>query len=199
MTAGRKRGFDKEKALKAAMLVFWEKGYAGASLADLTTSMGINKPSLYAAFGNKEQLHRRALELYSEHYGRPNLSILLDDSLPVRGRLEIFLESVARTQFDQDLPGGCLVSSCVSETASGTLPADTVDEVKSMRVMTENTLIECFDKAKASGELNKDFDSKINAVLIGLMIHGSAVMARSGKPLEEVRAAFALSLAGMDL
>lgn len=181
------------------MLVFWEKGYAGASLADLTASMGINKPSLYAAFGNKERLHRRALELYAKQYGGAHLTILQDESLPIRERLEKFLDAVARMQFNQGLPRGCLVSSSVSETASGTLPANTVGEVKSMQVLTENRLIECFDEAKASGELGQDFDSRSNAVLIGLLIHGSAVMARSGKPVEEVRKAFALSLAGLDL
>jgi len=197
VVAGRKREFDKEKALQAAMLVFWEKGYAGASLADLTANMGINKPSMYAAFGNKEQLHRCALEWYGKHYGEKNLEILRDESKPSGERLEIFLESVARMQFDKNLPGGCLVSSSVSETASGTLSADTIGEVKNMQVLTENRLIEFFDKAKANGELDQNFNSKNNALLIALLIHGSAIMARSGKRIEEVRAAFALSLAGL--
>jgi AcrR family transcriptional regulator len=197
MAAGRKREFDKEQALKAAMLVFWEKGYAGASLTDLTASMGINKPSLYAAFGNKEHLHRRALELYGKHYGGSNLRILQDETIPVRQRLEKFLDAIAVMQFDKDLPGGCLVSSCVSETAGGIIPADTVGEVKSMQVFTENRLIEFFDKTKANGELGEAFDSSNNAVLIGLLIHGSAIMARSGKQIDEVRAAFALALEGL--
>ena len=199
VTAGRKREFDKEQALKAAMLVFWEKGYAGASLAELTARMGINKPSLYAAFGNKEQLHRCALGLYGKQYGGSNLAILQDDSLRVRERLEKFLDAVVCMQFDEDLPKGCLVSSSASETASGSLPADTIDEVKSMQVLTENRLIECFDQARVKGELSQEFDSRSNAVLIVLLIHGSAVMARSGKPIEEIRAAFALALTGLDL
>jgi AcrR family transcriptional regulator len=197
MVAGRKREFDKEKALKAAMLVFWEKGYAAASLTDLTASMGINKPSMYAAFGNKEQLHRSALEMYGKHYGEKNLEILKDESKPVGERLEHFLESIACMQFDKNLPRGCLVSSSVSETASGNLSKDTIIEVKDMQVLTENMLIEFFDKAKASGELGKNFNSKTNAVLIGLLIHGSAIMARSGKRIEEVRAAFALAMVGL--
>src|SRR5687767_7385115 len=63
---GRPRGFDEKKALDAALDVFWRKGYEGASLSDLTDAMGINRPSLYAAFGNKEALFRRVLEHYAE-------------------------------------------------------------------------------------------------------------------------------------
>ena len=62
MTSGRKREFDAEIALEAAMQVFWQKGYTGASLTDLIDSMGINKPSMYRAFGNKEALFVKALK-----------------------------------------------------------------------------------------------------------------------------------------
>src|SRR5580658_8032812 len=63
---GRPRCFCEEDALEAAMRVFWEKGYEGASLTDLTEAMGINRPSLYATFGDKEALFRRAMQRYAE-------------------------------------------------------------------------------------------------------------------------------------
>ena len=66
MTAGRPREFDYEKALDQAMRVFWEKGYEGTSLPDLTQAMGINRPSLYASFGNKEELYKKALNRYAQ-------------------------------------------------------------------------------------------------------------------------------------
>ena len=137
MTAGRKREFDEDQALKAAMQLFWEKGYAGTSMADLTTRMGINKPSLYAAFGNKEQLHRRALELYGKRYGGANLAILQDQGLPAGERLEKFLDAVVRMQFDENLPMGCLVTACAGEAAGGTMPEENADEVKGMQSMAE--------------------------------------------------------------
>src|SRR2546422_11461457 len=63
---GRPRAFDVEKALDLALRVFWEKGYEGTALSDLTEAMGINRPSLYAAFGNKEALFRKALDRYAD-------------------------------------------------------------------------------------------------------------------------------------
>src|ERR1700704_2217328 len=65
-TTGRPRSFDLDKALDAAMQVFWQKGYEGASLSDLTHAMGVNRPSLYAAFGDKETLFRKALDRYTK-------------------------------------------------------------------------------------------------------------------------------------
>src|SRR5687768_6308442 len=62
---GRPREFDADDALDKAMRVFWRKGYLGASLSDLTSAMGINRPSLYAAFGNKEELFRQAVLRYT--------------------------------------------------------------------------------------------------------------------------------------
>src|ERR1700748_2804243 len=63
-TPGRPRSFDKRKAVDPGVRVFWRKGYEGASLADLTSAMGIEKPSMYAAFGDKEQLFRVVLDHY---------------------------------------------------------------------------------------------------------------------------------------
>ena len=63
---GRPRGFDEDAALEAAMRVFWQKSYEGTSIADLTEAMGINRSSLYAAFGDKESIFRRAMERYRE-------------------------------------------------------------------------------------------------------------------------------------
>src|SRR5271170_3346159 len=66
MKPGRPRGFCIDTALDRAMTVFWRQGYEGASLADLTAAMGINSPSLYAAFGSKEGLFRAVLERYDD-------------------------------------------------------------------------------------------------------------------------------------
>lgn len=69
VAVGRPREFDPDLALQKALEVFWKKGYEGASLPDLTEAMGINKPSIYATFGNKEQLFLKAIELYETQVG----------------------------------------------------------------------------------------------------------------------------------
>jgi AcrR family transcriptional regulator len=65
-TRGRPRSFDRDKALQAAITVFWEQGFEGASMAALTRAMGINAPSLYGCFGSKEELFEEAVTRYQD-------------------------------------------------------------------------------------------------------------------------------------
>src|SRR5213083_579727 len=104
---GRPRAFDPDTALDRAMHVFWAKGYEGASLSDLTRAMRINRPSLYAAFGNKEQLFRKVLDRYVDgplaYFGKaltaPN----------ARDVIEQIFFGAARMASDPRLPAGCLM------------------------------------------------------------------------------------------
>src|SRR5579862_265007 len=105
-TIGRPRAFDLEKALHRAMQVFWRKGYLGTSLSDLTEAMGINRPSLYAAFGNKKALFRRAVERYFQ-----GPATYLQDALKeptARAVVERLLHGVVDLVTDPKLPRTCL-------------------------------------------------------------------------------------------
>src|SRR5215831_2183709 len=109
MPSGRTREFDVNEALDRALAVFWARGYEGATLPELTRAMGINRPSLYAAFGNKEQLFRRALDRYqtgpqsflTEALGKPT----------ARAVVEAILSGFVGMQRDRDRARGCLIVS----------------------------------------------------------------------------------------
>src|SRR6478735_12078018 len=110
-TRGRPREFDVEEALAAALRVFWTKGYEGSSLTDLTEAMGITRPSLYAAFGNKEELFKRALDLYESEklaYVRSAL-----DAPSARGVAQRLLEGTIQN-ITSDCPGCLGVIASVS-------------------------------------------------------------------------------------
>ena len=106
MAMGRPREFDVDKALDLALQVFWRKGYEGASMADLTETMGITKPSLYAAFGNKEELFRKALDRYVDGPGGYFQVALAKPT--IRAVVEHLLFEAADAVTDPDHPPGCL-------------------------------------------------------------------------------------------
>src|SRR5918996_4164529 len=105
---GRPRSFDRAAALRRAMEVFWAKGYDGASLSDLTAAMGINSPSLYAAFGSKEGLFREAVALYGATEGT-EIWEALPQAPTAREAIERFLRASALSFTRPDRPAGCLV------------------------------------------------------------------------------------------
>src|ERR1700680_2711046 len=103
---GRPRAFDAEKALDRAMQVFWRKGYLGTSLSDLTDAMGINRPSLYAAFGNKKSLFRKVLDRYAK-----GPSVYLSEALrepTARAVVERLLHGVVDLLTDPHTPTTCM-------------------------------------------------------------------------------------------
>src|SRR5207342_638017 len=107
MTPGRPRGFDIDEALDCALEVFWRRGYEGASLPDLTEAMGINRPSLYAAFGNKEALFRKAVDRYVDSTSAHVRGALEEPT--ARGVVErLFSGSVALIT-DPGNPRGCFL------------------------------------------------------------------------------------------
>src|SRR6201992_1639640 len=95
MTRGRPREFDREKALQAAMLVFWRKGFLATSMNDLCEAMEIRSPSLYAAFGSKENLYIQAVERYRSTF-EPLLWQVLDGGATARESVEATLLQAAR-------------------------------------------------------------------------------------------------------
>ncbi|MFC8663579.1 MULTISPECIES: TetR/AcrR family transcriptional regulator [Streptomyces] len=180
---GRPRGFDADEALERAMLVFWEHGYEGASLASLTNAMGISTTSMYAAFGNKEALFRRALERYTEGPSA-YLPRALEEPTAL-GVATAILAGTVRTTTRPAQPNGCLgVQSALSVSDSG-------QEVRDLLVVWRDngyTLIrERFQQAVDEGDLPPETDPGLLARHLTALGYGIAVQAASGVGRDELQ------------
>src|SRR5271163_5132579 len=149
MPSGRVRQFDADVALDRALEVFWARGYEGATLPELTKAMGINRPSLYAAFGNKEQLFRKALDRY-----QTGPMSFLTDALgkpTARSVVEAIFSGFIRMQRHRDKARGCLV---VSGALACSNEAETVRrELAQLRQAVVAVLRERFKRAMQEGDL----------------------------------------------
>ena len=191
MAMGRPRAFNKDEALDRAMELFWRKGYEGASLSDLTKAMGINPPSLYAAFGNKEGLLKAALDRYLE-----KRSAFLDDVLAAptaRESAERMLRGTADLLTDPRNPPGCLLLQ--GGLACGAGAEAVPSELACRRAAGEDALRTRFERAKAEGDLPGATDPGVLARFISAVVQGMGVQAAAGATRAELTAIAELSLA----
>lgn len=181
MKAGRPRSFNVPKSLDSAMNVFWRKGYEGASLADLTAAMGINSPSLYAAFGSKEGLFRAVLNRYDDK--RQEFLDRVLSAPTVREVARLFLEGVADYAADpKNLPGCLLIQSGL------TCSDDAVPrEVARHRAEKEKALAERFERGHRDGDLPRSADAASLARYVMTVSNGMAVQAAAGATAEDLR------------
>jgi len=177
---GRPRAFDPDVALDRAMHVFWAKGYEGAALSDLTQAMRINRPSLYAAFGNKEQLFRKVLDRYMDgpvaYFGKalaaPKARAVVE---------EIFLGTARMA--DPRIPAGCLMVQ--GALACG--DASVRNEVAARRAAVEGALRRRLQRAKREGDLPKNSDPGDLARYVMTVVRGMAVQSAGGASSDQLR------------
>jgi AcrR family transcriptional regulator len=173
---GRPREFDADEALAAALRVFWVKGYEAASLNDLTEAMGITRPSLYAAFGNKEALFRKALDLYE----REKLAYVGEalEAPTSRQVLERLLRGALAMQTNECEPKGCLriIGSVICAAESETIRADLMQRRRS----SEDALCARFERAMAEGDLPPGSNVSGLCAHVVAILQGLALQARSG-------------------
>ena len=191
MAVGRPRAFDMNEALDRAMEVFWRKGYEGASLVDLTAAMGINSPSLYAAFGNKEGLFRAVLDRYDQTRAGFLTDVL--EAPTAREAAARFLRGVADRATDPDDPPGCLLVQ--SGLSCGDAAAKIPEELARHRAGAELTLRERFECAKSQGDLPKDADPAALARYLVAVSNGMCVQASSGTARKDLRQVAEMALA----
>ena len=185
MKAGRKRSFDKQVVLDQAMRLFWENGYSGTSLSDLTTTLGINKPSLYAAFGNKEHLFKASIEHYMQHYGEPLMKKLLEpETAPLSQRVKAYLHATALLITNPELPKGCMLVKSSCEAGSEAVPEEITKSLTEMKNSHKEVLCAFFSNEQAQGKLSKKQDATQIASYITVVLYGMGALASSGASIK---------------
>ncbi len=176
------RRFSADSALDAAMKVFWTKGFAGASLNDLTEAMGITRPSLYAAFGNKEALFFKALELY-QSLRKDYLSNALQ-APTAWDVFEALLRGTLRTQLDEGQPRGCFM------VLNGMLAGDEArpirDEILRLQAVGRGLLAARFERAQREGDLLPTVDAGGLARFVQSLMHGIIMQGAAGASPSEL-------------
>jgi AcrR family transcriptional regulator len=182
ITRGRPREFCVDDALAKALRIFWTKGYEGTSLNDLTEAMGITRPSLYAAFGNKEALFRKALDLYEreklEYVGRA-----LNEPT-ARGVAEVLLRGAVDNASSTNEPRGCL--GVITSVACGEEGQSIREDVLERGKIAKRALIERFERAKKEGDLPADVEVESLTNLLYAIVQGVCIQAGSGATRNEL-------------
>jgi AcrR family transcriptional regulator len=192
---GRPRAFDEEAALDAAMCVFWEKGYEGTSLDDLTEAMQINRSSLYSTFVDKENLFRRVIERYQA--GPLSYIHQALHQPTARAAVENLLRSTVRFLNDASHPRGCL--SLQGGMACGTGNEEVNQAMLDWRNQGLLFIQKRMQRAKAEGDLAKDVDPKDLARLVVILLNGLSVQAVNGATVAEMNRAVELAIKSLPL
>lgn len=179
----RPRAFCEETALDRALEVFWRSGYEGTSISRLTEAMGINRPSLYATFGNKEELFQKALDRY---VSLKNDYIARAMAEPTARRMvEKLLHDAAEVLTDASHPVGCMAVqgalTCSEETER------VRDELAQIRASFEARIRRRFEEERHDGRLPSDTDPDLLARFVTTISHGMSVQANGGATCEQLR------------
>lgn len=174
---GRPRILDREIGLQAAARLFWERGYEGTSIADLTRAMGVTPPSLYAMFGSKEELYRQALDHTIERESKRRCEALQGE-MSAYDALAFYLYDVAQGITDPENPSGCIISTAVLQHAEEN---ETVARDVAARRETAIQFIKArFERAVCEGELPAGTDTDSLARFYSAVVQGMSAQACDG-------------------
>ncbi|WP_035715565.1 TetR/AcrR family transcriptional regulator [Azorhizobium doebereinerae] len=192
---GRPRAFDRDVALRRAMEVFWAQGYEGASVGDLTAAMGIERPSLYGAFGCKEALFREAVELYGrEESGATGRALAREPT--ARAAVAAMLRDNAAVYVEPGKPPGCLV---VLAALVGTPESAPVRQaLAERRARVRAAIAARVRQGMAEGDVSRDADPDAIAAFYGTVLHGLSLQARDGMAKEDLLAICEAAMAAWD-
>ncbi|WP_068496632.1 TetR/AcrR family transcriptional regulator [Paenibacillus kribbensis] len=191
----RPREFDEEQALDAAMQIFWEKGYEATSLSDLTSKMGIQRPSIYAAFGDKKQLFEAALRKYTQSHAA-RVRAKLQRCSSVKEAFHHFFTEVVSEEYEGDSNRGCFCINTMVELA----PHDEKFEVltREHQMYLSAVFQETIERGIQSGELEAALDARALAHTMVSLLIGITVMMKSRPARSFVDQAVATALMLLD-
>jgi AcrR family transcriptional regulator len=186
---GRPRSFDRDAALDKAMLAFWEHGYEATSIADLTRTLGIGAPSLYAAFGDKRKLFDEVVVVYGGRYG-DFAAVAFAEEPTARAAIGRVLHEAAEIYTDPAHPPGCMVISAAVNTTSQEV-ADALRERRNANLRMFESRIRA---DIAAGNLPAGTDARALARYAGAVLQGMSQQSRDGAGREELEAVAELAM-----
>lgn len=190
-TRGRPRAFDRDQALRTAMLAFWARGFESVSTTELAGGMGISQSSLYAAFGDKKSLFREAVAYYGEHEGSIARRALAGPGT-ARQAVEGMLRESADRFTDRALPSGCMVVLAATNATSDNAPVQ--EFASDLRRRDEGALRDRLAGAVADGELPPAADPAALATYFHSVLYGLSIQARDGRGRAELHAVIDLAM-----
>ncbi|MFO1446134.1 TetR/AcrR family transcriptional regulator [Bacillus sp. Bva_UNVM-123] len=172
----RQREFDEDRALDDAMQIFWEKGYKATSLSDLTATMGIQRPSLYSAFGDKEKLFEAALRKYTKMHAT-YIRTKLQNNQSVKEAFRTFFEELVEDEYKESPSKGCFCINTMVELA----PHDEKFEILTREHQMYLSVIfqETIATGISSGELDSSLNAKMLAQTLVVSLIGLTVLLKS--------------------
>ena len=193
---GRPRGFDRDQALRKAMEVFWERGYEGTSLSDLTDAIGIERPSLYSAFGCKEALFREAIDLYNRTES-PAAQKMLASAVTTRRAISAMLHNYAENYTRPGKPPGCMI---VLAALLGTPQNRKVrDHLAGHRRQSHEALRRRIEAGKKAGDVPQSADAAAIAGFYSTILEGLSIKARDGASRKVLTAIIDGAMASWDV
>ncbi|TMV49971.1 TetR/AcrR family transcriptional regulator [Paenibacillus mesophilus] len=187
----RPRAFDEEKALDAAMQLFWEKGYEATSLSDLTSAMGIQRPSIYSAFGDKKELFEAALRKYTQFHSS-YVRAQLHNASSVKEAFRSFFEGIVAENDEEVINRGCFCINVMVELA----PHDAKFEIltREHQMYLSAIFQETIERGIRSGELDHDLNAKETARTLVISLIGLTVLMKSRPERSFVESSVAMLL-----
>lgn len=181
---GRPRGFDRDQALTRALDVFWRRGYELASVAELCSAMGVNPPSLYAAFGNKSKLFLEAVDFYEHRYWDATWEAL-EVEPDIHQAVANFFDASARILLSPQAPCGCLVVLAAVSVSDASV--EVREAIDALRLEGKALFVKRLKRAVKEGQLPAQTELKSLAGALNTMLEGLSIQARDGLSTPEMR------------